>query len=127
MVADAAKDEINSAVSQARGVIADQKDLAANQVNAFADAFDKVAGELGDGQTASGYARDFAGGLHGLADTMKRNDVDSLLGMAEDYGRQRPGLFLAGAALAGFAASRFLLASSRRRPAPAHPASRTSY
>jgi hypothetical protein len=42
-------------------------------------------------------------------------DSDRLLGDVEDFGRRQPWAVLAGAVLAGFAAARFLKASSRER------------
>ena len=46
---------------------------------------------------------------------MRNRDVDDLIAMAEDFGRRQPVAFMGAAALAGFLASRFLLASAKRR------------
>lgn len=46
---------------------------------------------------------------------LRHKDADAMLGDAEDFGRQKPAAVAAGAVVLGFAASRFLKASSRRR------------
>jgi hypothetical protein len=46
---------------------------------------------------------------------LRHQDADAMLGDAEDFGRQRPAVVAAGAVALGFAASRFLKASSRKR------------
>jgi hypothetical protein len=63
-----------------------------------ADAVERVAGFA---ERAGGYLRD--------------TDADTMLGDAEDFGRQRPAAVAAGAVALGFVASRFLKASSGKR------------
>jgi hypothetical protein len=46
---------------------------------------------------------------------LRDKDADAMLGDAEDLGRQKPALVAAAAVALGFAASRFLKASSRKR------------
>jgi hypothetical protein len=46
---------------------------------------------------------------------LRHKDADAMLGDAEDFGRQKPAVVAAGAVALGFAASRFLKASSRKR------------
>lgn len=46
---------------------------------------------------------------------LRESDADRILDDVEDFGRSRPWAVLAGAAVAGFAAARFLKASSRQR------------
>lgn len=76
----------------------------------------RVAAELGDKQSpTSGYARTLADGLQDFSRTVSERDVDSLMGLAEDFGRRQPAAFMGAAALAGFVASRFLMASGQRR------------
>jgi hypothetical protein len=50
-----------------------------------------------------------------MGKTIEDRDVDDLLGMTQDFGRRQPVAFLGAAALAGFVASRFALASAHRR------------
>jgi hypothetical protein len=46
---------------------------------------------------------------------LRHKDADAILGDAENFGRQKPAAVAAGAVALGFAASRFLKASSRKR------------
>ncbi len=107
----------SEAVGQAKGFASDQKAMAAGHINGIASAIDKVAEELdrSDQATISRYARDLAGGLSKIGNTINSRDVDDLIGMAQDFGRTQPVAFLGAAAFAGFVASRFALASAHRR------------
>ncbi len=58
---------------------------------------------------------------------LRDTDSDRLLGDVEDFGRRQPWAVLAGAALAGFAAARFLKASSRERNSNRQPTRSSSY
>ena len=111
--------QVKDATDRAKSFADDQKDLAAGQINGVASAINKVADELDstDQQTVGRYARDLASGLSGLGKTIEDRDVDDLMGMAQDFGRKQPVAFLGAAALAGFVASRFALASNHRRDA----------
>ena len=55
-----------------------------------------------------------ADGASRISETVRDNDVDAILSMAQDFGRKQPAAFVGAAALLGFAASRFLLASAKR-------------
>ena len=112
-----ASEKIAEATDKTKSFAADQKDLAAGQVSGVAAAINKVADELdgSDQQTIARYARDLAGGLSSLGKTIEDRDVDDLMGLAQDYGRKQPVAFMGAAALAGFVASRFALASAHRR------------
>lgn len=106
----------------------DQKALAASQINGVASAINKVADELdgSDQQMVGRYARDLASGLSGLGKTIEDRDVDDLMGLAQDFGRKQPVAFLGAAALAGFVASRFAMASTHRRESKATSTGGTS-
>jgi hypothetical protein len=109
--------KVGEATEKAKSFAADQKDLAAGQINSVAAAITKVADEL-DGseqQTVARYARDLAAGLSSMGRTIEDRDIDDLMGLAQDFGRKQPVAFLGAAALAGFVASRFALASTHRR------------
>lgn len=112
-----AKEKVGEAADKAKSFAADQKDLAAGQINGVAAAITKVADELdgSDQQTVARYARDLAAGLSSMGKTIENKDVDDLMGLAQDFGRKQPVAFLGAAALAGFVASRFALASTHRR------------
>jgi hypothetical protein len=118
-----AGEKVSEATDKAKSFASDQKDLAAGQINGVAAAITKVADELegSDQQTVARYARDLASGLSNLGKTVEDRDVDDLMGLAQDFGRKQPVAFLGAAALAGFVASRFAVASAHRRdnkPAP---------
>jgi cell division septum initiation protein DivIVA len=119
-VADEAKAEIGKLADKAKGMAAEQKEFVAGQIGSVADAVQKVAGELeANDATTAGYARTIADTVTSFSDTVKNKDVDELLSMAEDFGKKQPVAFMGAAALLGFAASRFLLASAnRRQPTP---------
>lgn len=109
--------KVGEATDKAKSFAADQKDLAAGQINGVAAAIMKVADELesSDQSTVARYARDLATGLSGMGKAIETRDVDDLMGLGEDFGRKQPVAFLGAAALAGFVASRFALASAHRR------------
>jgi hypothetical protein len=109
--------KVGEVTDKAKSFAAGQKDLAAAQINGVSAAISKVADELGgsDQATVARYARDIASGLKGMGKTIESSDVDDLMGMAQDFGRKQPVAFLGAAALAGFVASRFALASTHRR------------
>jgi hypothetical protein len=112
-----AREKVDEATEKAKSFAGDQKALAAGQINGVAAAITKVADELdgSDQQTVARYARDLAAGLSRMGKTIENKDVDDLMGTAEDFGRRQPVAFLGAAALAGFMASRFALASAHRR------------
>ena len=108
--------QIQDATEKAKSFASEQKDFAAGQITGVASAIDRVAEELegNDQQMVARYARDLASGLTKFGDTVQNKDVDDLLGMAQSFGRSQPLAFLGAAALAGFVASRFALASAQR-------------
>lgn len=113
--------KVEEAKEKAKSFAVEQKDLAAGQIGGIATAISKVADELdGSDQPVVGrYARDLASGLTNLGKTIEERDVDDLMGLAQDFGRKQPLAFLGAAALAGFVASRFAMASAHRRDSKA--------
>src|SRR5690606_200792 len=101
---------------EVKSMAADQKTLLADQVGGVADALRRATTDLEQTNGASAnYARMIADNAEKLSATIRDNDVDQLLGMAQDFGRRQPVAFMGAAALLGFAASRFVLASAKRR------------
>jgi len=128
---DEAKAQIADVTEKAKGLATEQKDLLAGQIGGVAEAMERVATDL-EGQNASSaqYARMIADGATRISETVRDNDVDSIMSMAQDFGRKQPAAFIGAAALLGFAASRFLLASAKRedkRVAGERPASSIDY
>jgi hypothetical protein len=115
-LADRAKAELGDATDKVRSLASDQKEMLASQVSGVADAVGRAASELEQNNGSSAhYARMIADSAEKLSSTIRDNDVDQLLGMAQDFGRRQPVAFMGAAALLGFAASRFVLASAKRR------------
>lgn len=112
---DEAKAQIADVTEKAKGLATEQKELLANQIGGVAEAMERVATDL-EGQNASSaqYARMIADGATRISQTVRDNDVDGIMSMAQDFGRKQPAAFIGAAALLGFAASRFLLASAKR-------------
>jgi len=114
-VAEQAKAQIAEQAERFKGIAGEQKDLFAEQIGGVASAMDKVAGELeSTSSTSARYARMIADNADKMSATIRDNDVDALFNMAQDFGRRQPAAFLGAAALLGFAASRFLMATARR-------------
>ncbi|MHA6299759.1 hypothetical protein [Devosia sp. CAU 1758] len=112
-----AKGKLDEASANAKSFADNQKNLAADQLTGIASAISKVADEL-DGneqQTVARYARELAQGLSNVGTQIHQRDADDLMGAAEEFGRKQPLAFLGAAALTGFMASRFALASAHRR------------
>lgn len=120
--------QIHDATDKAKSFASEQKNFAAGQITGFASAIDKVADELegGDQQMVARYARDLASGLSRFGDNVQNKEVDDLLDMAQSFGRKQPLAFLGAAALAGFVASRFAMASAQRRQTSQYPSTGTT-
>lgn len=123
-IGDEAMTQLEGVTEKAKGMAADQKDLLVAQLGGVSGALQKVAGELdSSGEAGSRYVRMLADGAEKLTSTVRDNDVDQIIGLAQDFGRKQPVAFMGAAALLGFVASRFVLASASRKPdATATPA-----
>jgi hypothetical protein len=116
-----AQEKAHQAAGQAQVKLREQLDQrsaqAAEQINAQASDLRSVSEALRE-QGKDGPA-DAADRLAGYAERVGRylrdKDADALLEDAEEFGRQRPWAAAAGGLAVGFAASRFLKASSRER------------
>jgi phage host-nuclease inhibitor protein Gam len=127
-IADEAKAQIGQVTEHAKGIATEQKDVAAHQIQDFATAVNKVAHELeSENASIAGYARTVADAANRFSGTVKEKNVDELLAMAEDFARRQPAAFVGMAALAGFAASRFLRASAAQRPSASGQHTGTAY
>jgi len=119
--AQQAKDKAQQAAGQARRGLRDQVDTrstdAGHRVSGVAQDVREVAGQLrsqGKDQPAR-LAEQAAQRADSLGDYLKRSDGDTILRDVEDFGRSQPWALIAGGLALGFAASRFLKASSSRR------------
>jgi hypothetical protein len=116
-----AKEKAQQAAGQAKRGLRDQVDTrstdAGHRVSGVAQDVRDVAEQLrqqGKDQPAR-LADQAAQRAESLGDYLKRSDGDTILRDVEDFGRSRPWALVAGGLALGFAASRFLKASSSRR------------
>lgn len=116
-VKSSARTELDNARQEARTAADSRKNFAAERVSGVAHAIEKVGSELeqGDQPEVGRYARQIGSSIERFAGDMKGKDMGEIAAMAEDFGRRQPAAFIGIAALAGFAASRFLTASADRR------------
>jgi len=119
--AQQAKEKAQQAAGQARRGLRDQVDTrstdAGHRVSGVAQDVREVADQLrgqGKDQPAR-LAEQAAQRADSLGEYLKRSDGDTILRDVEDFGRSRPWALIAGGLALGFAASRFLKASSSRR------------
>ncbi len=119
-----AKAQLDKAAKKAKGMAEEQKQVIVDQLDGVTSSLDKVAGELEQqGESTAHYVRLVADGATKLTATVRDNNVDDILGMAEDFGRKQPVAFMGAAALLGFVASRFMVASASRRSGQQQPSS----
>jgi hypothetical protein len=116
-----AKEKAQEGAQQAKRSVRDQVDqrstAAGERVSSMAGDARSVAEELrnqGKEQPAK-LAEQAAQRAESLGNYLQRSDGDTILRDVEDFGRQRPWAVIAGGLALGFAASRFLKASSSRR------------
>jgi hypothetical protein len=117
----AAKDRAKGALGQGRSRLRDQLDQrstqAGDQVQSAAQDMRSVAEQLrGQGkETPARVAEQVADRAESLGSYLRDADGERLLGDVEGFARRQPWLVAAGGLALGFAASRFLKASSSRR------------
>jgi hypothetical protein len=120
-VGSQAQDKAQEVKGQAGDRVRDQVDRRSTEVG---EQVGSVAEALrGTGEKLREDGKDMPARLaEGSADQAERlgaylrdSDADTILRGVEDFGRRRPMVFAAGAAIVGFVASRFLRASSERR------------
>lgn len=130
-IKDAAAAQLSQAAETAKSFAGEHKNVAAEQIGGVSAALDKVADELARDEhaaPAAGYARKLAAETRRFSDTLRESSIDDLMGMAQGFGRRQPMAFIGAAALAGFVAGRFAIASKDRRrnaPLPAAPVTTT--
>lgn len=114
---EGAAEVIQETAAQGRHLYEKAKDQAAGETGAqvrrmaaglrrIADDLRHMSDEAKPDSPAASLVRQAADRGHLLADRLDRQGPGELMDEVKDFARRRPGLFLAGAALAGFAASR---------------------
>lgn len=107
-----------AAATQEAAAQADKvKDATANKVQQAADAAEAAASQLDPASPQAEAIGHVADHIEGFASQLRNADLRELASQATDMARRNPMLFIGGAAIAGFAAARFLKA---RDPQP-HP------
>ena len=101
-----ARDLLGEASGQARDQASVQQQKAARQLRAVADEMQEMAAKGGQSGVATEVAQQAAGRIHGAASWLEQREPADLLQAVRDFARRRPGVFLAGAAVAGLTAGR---------------------
>ncbi|MFJ8649463.1 hypothetical protein ACIRNI_25485 [Streptomyces sp. NPDC093546] len=107
----------HQATTQARDLMGELRDQlqgqAQSQTHRLAENVRRLADELREmsesgkpDSSASGVVRQIADGGHQVASRLEQRGPDGLISDLQDFARRRPGVFLAGAALAGFVVAR---------------------
>ncbi|WP_420862966.1 hypothetical protein [Algirhabdus cladophorae] len=111
-------DRAKATLAQEANARMDQaKDMAADKTQETADAADAAAAQFDPASPQAEAMQHVADHIEGVASQLRHADVTKLASQASDVIRRNPLLFIGGAAVAGFAAARFLKA---RDPQPAH-------
>lgn len=90
----------------------DVKDQAADKVQQAANAADAAALQFDPASPQAQAVNQVAEHIEDVAAKLRSADVRDLADQATDFARRNPALFIGAAALAGFAAARFLKASA---------------
>jgi hypothetical protein len=112
-----ASDLANRGTEQAKDQLANQKHEASQRMVPVQTALRETAQQLREqGQGSVGnYAERAADQVERFSTYLRETDVDEIMDEVRDFARRRPGLFLGGAAAAGFLATRFLKSSSEQQ------------
>ena len=115
-VRDAAKnlahDAQASVQSTAEAHVQSIQDNAAAKVDELGHAADAAAGAFDPSSVQAQAVQQVADHIEGFAARLREGDLPTSIRGVSNFARQNPALFVAGAALAGFAATRFLKSRS---------------
>jgi hypothetical protein len=112
-----ASDLANRGTEQAKSQLANQKHEASQRMVPVQTALRETAQQLrkqGQGSVGN-YADRAADQVERFSTYLRETDVDEIMDEVRDFARRRPGLFLGGAAAAGFLATHFLQSSSEEQ------------
>jgi hypothetical protein len=123
-VADTAKDQArqvkDDAAAQARGLVDEAKnelrdqsrsqaDQAAKTIHRVGDQADALAaGRVDEAGAVADYVRQAGQRAHDVANRIDQRGIDGVLNDVQNFARRKPGVFLAGCAVAGFVAGRLI-------------------
>jgi hypothetical protein len=109
-VVEEAKDKLREQGEQQSAQIASALRGFSDQAQALAEGRPQDAGALG------GYAEQAAGKVAEVADRVEARGIEGALDDLKTFARRRPGVFLLGAGIAGFAAGRLLRGATAPTP-----------
>jgi hypothetical protein len=126
-VKETAQDVAHKAADKAAEIADRQKSYAADQIGKVASALERVGEELksDDAGAIGGYTSQLGVSARHIADKVKDKNLSEIAGIAEDFGRRQPLAFLGLAAVAGIAASRFMMASKPATTVPSNSSKET--
>lgn len=104
--------KFDETVTEVRSQAYDAKDNVAGEVNDIAVALRHASEELRGGSTQERFLGQIASSIADASDALRNKDISEVLQSARKVARDNPALFLGGAALLGFAVSRFAKASA---------------
>lgn len=111
-LADAARDAASQAADRIKDTVDEKKGAGAEYIGNLAEAMRRASREFdSDLPIAGKYIRKAANQVEGFSDSMRSGDFNDLIRSAQSFARRQPTAFLGLAALAGFAAVRFLKSS----------------
>lgn len=115
-VADTLRSTVHDAAGKVSSEVSDAADKArsgaAQEVKQIADALHKAAGELHEGSSQRRMFDRLADNVDHMSRAMNDKNLGDMLNDLNGLARRNPMLFLSGAALAGFAATRLATASA---------------
>lgn len=116
-VAQAGNRILGAARSRVRSAFEHQQQRAAEELGGVASALHNAADQLNQQNrgNAARFADTAAERVERFAETLRRRDVDDLLGQAEGFARRQPEVFIGGAFVIGFLFARFVKSSGERR------------
>jgi len=111
--ANAAKDVAGQAADKVKEAVSDKKSAGADYVGGLAETIRRASREFDNDLPIAGkYIRKAASQVENVADSIRSGDFHDLMRNAQAFARRQPTAFLGIAAIAGFAAVRFLKSSS---------------
>lgn len=122
-IKNAATDRIDEALTEARTRAEDAKVGVADEVNDVARALRRASEELRGGSAQERTLGLISSSLADASDSIRDKDLGEILQMVSRVARANPVLFLGGAALLGFAVSRYAKASGDHADRPLAPVS----
>lgn len=101
-----------TAGQQAQGLAGQAKDAVASQISGVATALRDAASSLSSGSVAERSLGHIANSFADASESLEGKDLGELVSSAASLAKRNPMIFIGGAMFLGFAASRFMKASS---------------